>query len=493
MHSLRPDELLESLESATSRAGALFNRAFRQVERGPVQPRETVPEIRRHFAGTLGEEGIGLEGLVTELEEEVFPRSIRIASPMYAGLVQSSPLPGAALAESLIAAINNNAGATHQGPAATACEEEAVRALARMLGLNERWDGLFLAGGTFATLQGLLLARNHAFRDSLPAEARLYTSQAAHFSIARAAQVTGLATRAVVAIPTVGRGQIDMDQLRARIRQDRAAGLKPYAVAVTFGTTGTGAFDPVAEVADLCEAEGLWLHVDACYGAAASLLPEFANRRAALNRSDSIAMDAHKWLFMPLTAGLVLTRHPEVSARTFDNEASYIPGHELEAWQRGIPTSRRAAGLMVWAGLRAHGFRPIREAVGRNIGQARLAERLMREAGFEVLEGGELSVACARWVPGGMTAEDADAVQNEIAERVANSGGAWFSTVRHGGKTWMRLNFVNLYTRDEHVARMVKLILEATDNGLPDSFRPGMSGGGMCSEGTPAQAAGVSR
>ncbi|HZH03007.1 MAG TPA: pyridoxal-dependent decarboxylase, partial [Myxococcaceae bacterium] len=206
---------------------------------------------------------------------------------------------------------------------------------------------------------------------------------------------------------------------------------------------------------------GLWLHVDACYGAAASLLPEFAERRAALARADSISLDAHKWLFMPLTAGLVLTRHPEVAARAFDDDASYIPGREMEAWQRGIPTSRRAAGLMVWAGLRAHGFRPIREAVGRNIRQARLAERLLQGGGFQVLEGGELSVACARWTPAGLGSEATDALQEGIAERVADSGGAWFSTVWHLGKTWLRLNFVNLYTRDEHVVRLVKLIQNA--------------------------------
>jgi aromatic-L-amino-acid decarboxylase len=482
-------ELTDSLEAASAQASALFNRLIRDVELGPVQPPHQMNEIREHFRATLGEEGIGLEALIAELEEEVFPRSIRIANPMYAGLVQSSPLPGAALADSLISAINNNAGASHQGPAATACEEEAVRALAGMLGLDAQWDGLFLAGGTFATLQGLLLARSHAFPEALPSEARLYTSQAAHFSIARAAQITGLAAQAVVAIPTLGRGQIDVEALRARIQQDRAAGLKPYAVGVTFGTTGTGALDPIAEVAELCAIEGLWLHVDACYGAAACLLPEFAEQRAALQLADSISLDAHKWLFMPLTAGLVLTRHPEIAARTFDHDASYIPGHELEAWQRGMPTSRRAAGLTVWAGLRAHGFRPIREAVERNIGHARLAEQLLRDAGFQVLGGGELSVACARWVPPSISLEESNALQGQIAESVADSGGAWFSTVRHDGKIWLRLNFTNLYTRDEHVERMVKLIREAADEGMPGGFQPGMLPGGLCADATGSHAA----
>lgn len=490
--ALQSARLTEALEAASNQARALFVDTIRSAERLPVQPPQPMTEIRRYFQGTLGDDGIGLEALVSELKEEVFPRSIRISNPMYAGLVQSSPLPGAALADSLISAVNNNSGASHQGPAATACEEEAVRALSGMLGLDEGWDGLFLPGGTFATLQGLLLARTAAFPESLPPEARLYTSQAAHFSIARAAQITGLAARAVVAIPTMGRGMIDLEQLKARVRQDRAAGLKPYAVAVTFGTTGTGAIDPIAEVADFCQTEGLWLHVDACYGAAACLLPEFSLRRSALKRADSISLDAHKWLFMPLTAGLVLTRHPTVVAQAFDHDASYIPDGSdaaLEAWQKGMPTSRRAAGLMVWAGLRAHGFRPIREAVERNIGQARLAERLLREEGFEVLDGGELSVACARWVPEGQSADAIDLLQGQLAESIAESGEAWFSTVRHDGKTWLRLNFVNLYTRDEHVERMVRLMREAADDGMPGGFSPGMVGGGLCAEGVVPQAA----
>jgi glutamate/tyrosine decarboxylase-like PLP-dependent enzyme len=116
-------------------------------------------------------------------------------------------------------------------------------------------------------------------------------------------------------------------------------------------------------------------------------------------------------------------------------------------WQRGIPTTRRSSGLAVWMALRAHGWRTIRASVKSNIRLTRLLEALLGERGFRVLEGGELSIACARWEPPGRTAEVIDRLQDAIARDVISSGKAWFSTTRHAGRTWLRFNMVNLYTR----------------------------------------------
>jgi aromatic-L-amino-acid decarboxylase len=450
--------LLDSLDEAAERTSRLVAHLFRVFAdgEGPVSPAFGVEATRAHFRGTLGEEGVGLARLAAELERDVVPRSLRVPHPMYAGLVNSSPLPGAVLADAVVSALNNNAGAIHQGPAVGACEEEAVRALAAALGAGDRHEGLFVPGGTMANLQGIVVARLRAFPGHIPEGARLYTSEAAHFSVARAARVAGLAREAVVALPTRGpRGALDAVALRARLREDAAGGLRPFCVVATLGTTGTGAIDPLAAIADACDEARVWLHVDACYGGPVCLLPDRADLRAALARADSIAVDAHKWLFMPLTAGLFLTRHPAAALDAFDEAASYIPASGApDAWRAGLPTSRRAAGFVVWAGLRAHGFSAIREAVARNIVLTRLAEESLREHGFEVLPDGELSVACTR-APGD------DAAQERIAARVRASGEAWLATVRHAGRVWLRLNFVNLHVRTEHVERLVACLATA--------------------------------
>jgi aromatic-L-amino-acid/L-tryptophan decarboxylase len=363
----------------------------------------------------------------------------------------------------LISALNNNGGAFHQSPAMTTCEEELVGAFARLFGIAAA-DGMFLPGGTFATLQAIVLARVQATGGPAQSGLRLYTSEAAHFSVARAATVAGIAAEGVVSIPVSGRGVMDVSALEQRIRRDREQGAAPFAVVATAGTTATGALDPLADIAALCREEEIWLHVDACYGGAAMLLEPMRVRFAGIERADSIAIDPHKWFFIPVTAALLLTVHRDVAQRAFATTAgSYIPTDgELDAWQRGIPTTRRSSGLAVWMALRAHGWRTIRTAVKSNIELTRLLEALLSERGFRVLEGGELSIACARWEPPDRTAEATDRLQDAIARDVVSSGQAWFSTTRHAGCTWLRFNMLNLYTRESHVRRLADLLATTT-------------------------------
>jgi aromatic-L-amino-acid decarboxylase len=231
-------------------------------------------------------------------------------------------------------------------------------------------------------------------------------------------------------------------------------------VVATAGTTGTGAVDPIAEVAELCAAEDVWLHVDGCYGGAVALVPELRGLLAGAGRAQSIAVDPHKWFFVPVTAALLLVREAGVAARCFETaQGSYIPGDgAVDAWRRGIPTTRRSSGFTVWMAIRAHGWGAVREAVRRNVALMRLLERLLAERGFTVLPGGLLSVACARFEPPDVDPAACDRFQDEIARRVVATGEAWFSTVRHAGRTWLRFNMVNLHTREEHIRRLVDLL-----------------------------------
>jgi glutamate/tyrosine decarboxylase-like PLP-dependent enzyme len=231
-------------------------------------------------------------------------------------------------------------------------------------------------------------------------------------------------------------------------------------VVATAGTTGTGAIDPLVDIAALCREEKIWLHVDACYGGAAMLLESMRARFAGVGEADSIAIDPHKWFFIPVTAALLLTAHRDLAQKAFATTAgSYIPTDgEPDAWQRGIPTTRRSSGLAVWMALRAHGWRTIRAAVKNNIELTRLLEALLAELGFRVLEGGELSVACARWEPRDQTGDAIDRLQNTIAREVVSSGKAWFSTTRHAGRNWLRFNMVNLYTREHHVRQLADIL-----------------------------------
>jgi len=472
--SFDPDQ--EPLEEAARRALELFVEIYRGLESRRVDPGTGREELTRWASGRLGDEGVGLLRALEELAEWVVPQSMGTPHPLYLGLVNSSPLPAAALADLVVSALNNNGGAFHQSPAITVLEEDVVRRFIALFGLPETSSGMVLPGGTFATLQGLLLARTRHFPSwqtegpgSLPGPPRLYTSQATHFSVAKSGRIMGLGSNSVVAIPITGRGALDVAALDERIAGDRREGAQPFAVAASLGTTGTGAIDPLDEIAELCRHHGLWLHVDACYGGAALLLDELRPLVRGIEKADSIAVDPHKWFFIPITAALVLNRHPEIEHATFAvGDTSYIPSPgRVDALFRGIPTSRRSSGLTVWMALRAHGWSAVRDAVRRNIELTRRLEQLLREGGFTVLPDGRLSVACARWEPEGRSRAETDRLQEKIAADVVASGRAWFSTVRHAGRTWLRFNMLNLYTGEHHVRALADQLLDTASRLAP--------------------------
>ena len=451
-------EMLKDLSPALDKAARIFLGMMQgNLESARITPVASRGEVHDCFNGSLGQQGKGLMAALQDFEERVLPHSLALSNPMYMGLVNSSPLPGAALMDCLVSALDNNAGASHQGPAAHACEEEVVRSLSEMLGLAPETTGLFQPGGTYANLHGLLLARQASTRKHGASVERLtlYYSQACHFSITRGAHVIGLSPENLRAVPVKGRGCMDTSALDAMIASDKAAGLTPCAVVCNLGSTGTGALDPVAEVISICHRHAVWCHVDACIGGPILLMDEFSDYRESVAQADSMSVDLHKWFFMPLTASLVLTRHSELETACFQLEASYIPKGTSEPYQRGLATSRRATGLTVWLALRAYGWDTISEAVGENIRLTRLLEGRLKDLGFTVLPDGELSVCCAR-----LDADDLPpGFHDTVAQNIREQGAAWFATVRHDGHDWWRFNILNLYADESHVLRMSELLM----------------------------------
>ena len=466
----------ENLHRAAERAAELFTEIYEQLEQRPVCPNVTRDQMRDFFADSIGEQGVGLEQTLDEFHQQVLPNSMGTPHPMYFGLVNSSPLPAGPLADFLLSSLNNNGGSFHQSPAISSAEEEVVRQFAMLCGYPSDASGMILPGGTFANLQGLMLARQRHFPDwmadgplAIDGQPLIYLSESAHFCNDRAAHVLGIGRSGLRSVPTRGRGEIDSNTLDALIRRDVESGNRPFAVVANAGTTGTGAIDALQAVADVCQRHEVWMHVDACYGGAALLLEPGIESLQAINRADSIAIDPHKWFFVPMTAGLLLTKHRQLELDTFDVSAPYIPDDgTVDAFRRGLPTSRRSSGLTVWMTLRAYGWSVIREAVARNIELVRLLEERLREHGFAVLDNGQLSVACARAEPPGMSESETDSLQQRIAATVIASGQAWFSTVKFKEKLWLRFNLVNLYTRQHHIDELADLVFQAADDNSPN-------------------------
>ena len=437
------EEYISELQQyAASAASALSVVAERL--RGPVRA-GALPPIP-----PLSDEGVGFEAALAELSRSLVPASMATGAPGYLGLLNTSPLPAAIAGELFVSALNNNAGAEHQSPAATALEAELMRSMLSLFGWKDG-IGQLVPAGSFANLHALLLARRAMLPEwdergptALVRAPRIYTASSSHFSVARAARVAGFGSENVVAIPARGRGVIDVELLAQQIEVDRKLHA-PIAVVANMGTTATGAIDPFDAIADLCAEHRLWLHVDACYGGGLLILPELVHYARSIARADSIAIDPHKQWYMPIACGAVLTRHPAVERAAFaPGDASYIPasaGALPDAYRRGIATSRRATAFTIWLALRTYGWNGLRMRVRRNVSLVRRLERSLAKAGFEVLPEGELSTACVRW-PG------SDELQDAIAEKAVATGTTWFATTRHGDRTWLRFALVNC-TADE--------------------------------------------
>ncbi len=437
------------------------------VSNGRVMPKISREECFAEFANTLGDSGIGLDRVIGEEFDRIIKHSMAMNHPLYLGLVNSSPWPPAALGDLLVSIIDNNNGATHQGPVAASVEREILRELSERL--DYPCDGLFLPGGTFANLHAMILARNIHFPEwetdgphALKKLPRIYVADGSHLSIVRSAMAAGFGKSSISVIRAGARGEMLVEDLQRAIDEDLQAGHQPFAVFATAGATGTGAIDPLSGLANICVRHKLWFHVDACYGGAVGLVPELAHLMDGMNRADSIAIDLHKWLFMPLTAGIFMTRHADANRSAFRIAASYIPdGDYVEAYQRGLPTSRRSTPLAVWFAIRACGWKTLLDHIPRNIKLTREIEKRLAALGFRVMPGGLLSIACSRWEPDGVGVDRLNDLQIAIARRVCDSGQAWFATTIHAGQSWLRLNMVNLYTQSEHLDTLIDALVEA--------------------------------
>jgi Pyridoxal-dependent decarboxylase conserved domain len=251
--------------------------------------------------------------------------SVNFHSPRYFGLFEPAPATMGIVAEALIAAYNPQLAAWLASPFAIEAERRVLRAFGSRFGLpDEGTDGTFTSGGAEANHTAVLTALGQSFPElaerglrRLSAQPVFYVSEEGHPSLLKAARVTGLGATAVRRIPVDERLCLDVEQLRAAIAQDRSAGLAPFMVVATAGTTSAGAIDPLSAVADVAADAQLWLHVDAAWGGGAALVPELRGVLAGIERADSITFDPHKLLSVPIGAGVYLTRHPDVLHAAF--------------------------------------------------------------------------------------------------------------------------------------------------------------------------------
>jgi aromatic-L-amino-acid/L-tryptophan decarboxylase len=428
------------------------------------------PAIVREFVeGFDFDHGIDPFELVDRVVEGLRTYQTQTSHPRYFGLFNPASTTMGIAADFLVAAFNPQLAAWSHSPFAIEVEDRLMRSFGRRLGFEpSAAEGVFTSGGAEANHTGLLVALESVFPQwkrggvrALPGQPVLYVSTEGHHSVAKAVRLAGLGDDALHTVPVGDDLRMDIDALRDRVRADRGEGAAPFMVVATAGATSAGTIDDIAAVAEVAAAEGLWCHVDAAWGGAALLVPELRGHFAGIERADSVVVDAHKWLSVPMGAGMFLTRHPDLLPRTFAVGTPYMPqavgGSPVDPYLRSMQWSRRFIGLKLFLSLAAAGWEGY-AAVLRH--QVALAERLRRELdrhGWEVVNRTPLPVVC--FVDRTeASAEHLDA----IVAAVVGAGRAWISMARIGtGQPVIRVCVTNYRTTEQDIDALVEAVNQA--------------------------------
>lgn len=372
--------------------------------------------------------------------------------PRYFARVPSPSSFAAVLADWLGTGFNAIAASWAGGSGPTTVELVALEWLRELTGLPPGTEGIMTSGGSVANLTALAAAR------AAEGPGVCYLSDQAHASIGRGLRALGFPPGHVRVLPSDEGLRLPLAALAAAVRTDAAAGERPGFVVATAGTTNTGAVDPLPEIADLCRAEGLWLHVDGAYGAAAALCDAGRRALAGVERADSLVLDPHKWLFQPYDLGCVFVTRPGVLERAFTMTPEYLAdvtgtAGEVDLRDRGLELSRRARGLKLWLTFRVHGVARLREAIAHGIGLAEHAEQSVAEdPRWEVVTPASLGIVT--FALRGAGPEEHRARAAELAE----SGYAAVTSTRVHGRPVLRLCTINpRTTRDDILGTLARL------------------------------------
>jgi aromatic-L-amino-acid decarboxylase len=425
----------------------------------PVFVPSTAEAIRKLVEEPLPQSGAAFPGLLDVIRDVVSRYNRHSAHPRCFGYICSPGAPIAAISHMIAAALNINVTCWRSSPSGTEIEHVVINWLKEMLDYPADAAGVLVSGGSMANFAALAAARSakasgNVVRDGMSAGPRMcaYVSEEGHFSITKAAGMLGMGESSVRQIKTDSQLRIDLADLERHVQQDRAAGHLPFCVVANAGTTATGAFDPVGDLADFARRHNLWLHVDAAYGGFAALAPATRHLFAHIAEADSVALDPHKWLYGPMGCGCVLYKDPETARAAFSHDAEYtrriglVRDEAFAFWDYGPELSRPFRALDLWLLIKYVGAAELAEAVESNIACAKHLEKLVEASDdFEMLAPVELSIFCFRYKPRGF-AGDLDALNEETLIRLQRDGSSYLSNARIRGRFALRGCVLNYRT-----------------------------------------------
>lgn len=470
-----PASLELSVDAMRAMLAAASARVLDHLARVGAQPSTgdiSCEALCRSMREPAPEEPAMVEPLLDRFFDEWMPRSLTTNGPGYLAYVPGGGVFPAAVADLVSNATNRFTGCRFAAPALVELESNALAWLRDWMLFPDTTRGVFTTGGSMATFNAILCARERLLGPDLRPGV-VYTSTQAHHSVRKAAHLAGIMSDRVRALPVDDAFRLRVDALTAAIAADRANGLAPFLVVSTAGTTNTGAVDPLDAVADVCAREGLWHHVDGAYGAFFHACPELRPLLAGLSRADSLTLDPHKGLFLPYGTGALLVRDGSALKAVHASSADYLPDRSSEELydpsEYGPDLSRGFPGFRVWLTVKTFGAARIRAAIAEKRALALdAAERIAAVPGVVMTAQPQLSLFAFHLSWPGSTIEEESSATRELLDRVAARGRVFLTGCRTEGRFLARVCVLSFRTRREHmnacvedVAAEARLLLES--------------------------------
>lgn len=451
----------------------LFSRN-RHLSEGPVINEPEASKLEAIAAEGIPAQGRALDDVVAEMTGDVIGYGYNADHARFLGFVPGPTTAISWLGDIMAAGYNRHAGSFANYPAGCVAEHELLKWLCGKAGFPaETAGGLFVSGGSMANLTAITAARDNKLAEDDWGRGVAYVSEQTHSSAAKGLKIAGIGPSRIRTIPCGPDMRMQVDALRSAIALDREAGLIPFLVIATAGTTNTGAVDSLREIATVTHDENLWMHVDGAFGASV-LLTRYANMLDGVQLADSLSWDAHKWLFQTYSCGMVLVRDEATLRESFSTHPEYLRDLEETAgltnpWDLGPELTRPARGLKLWFTLQVMGAEGLAAAVEHGFQLARWAEDEARKQPMaEIIAPAQMAMMSYRYAPAGMGEEELDELNAEVSRRMLVSGYAGVFTTELDGKKVLRICAIHPEAKEHDIRGTVQKLGEICEEILAE-------------------------
>ena len=434
---------------------------FEQIREQSVTNKATRPALETRLREAVPQQGNTIERVLEQTQRDVLDTIMHLDHPRFFAFVPGPSNFVSAMADALASGFNIFAGTWLEASGPTQIELVTIDWLRQICGLPDTAGGLFVSGGSVANLTALATARHIILNDDTH-NAIVYCSEQTHSSVVRALRILGFPASQVRILPTDKQFRLRFADVQSTIVHDRNTGKRPFCIIASAGTTSTGSIDPLDELAELCQREHLWLHVDGAYGAAAMLSEQGRILLKGLERTDSLSLDPHKWLFQPYEMGCVLVKNARWLKETFHILPEYLQdidqgAEETNFCDYGIQLTRGTRALKLWMSLKIFGLDAFRQAIEHGIKLAEHAEAVLRaSSSWDIVTPAHIGIITFRYAPTDCSCEEQEQINQQLVDALIQDGFAMLSSTVLHGRTTLRLCTINPRTTEEDIRATIE-------------------------------------